>query len=121
MVVAGLIKYYEKNPDAKQGPSYKALTKKYLFGMVMPGLLLSLGSGLFQVIYRGVPFYMSQGWFHAKLTLVLILFIATYLAWQGVQSVQKGEVVSAKKYGIVHIVVSSVFLVIVLVTFLGKI
>lgn len=48
-------------------------------GFIIPGLLLTVASGVYQIMLKGAAFYMKQGWFHTKLTLVLVLVVMTVL------------------------------------------
>lgn len=120
MVVSGLMRYFESNPDSKNTGAYKALTKKYWFGMVVPGLAIAAVSGLYQVFSMGLSYYMRQGWFHGKLTLVIILLVVTAIVGTSVSKVQKGESVPAKKFGMMHGVIGSILLLIVLLTYIGR-
>lgn len=120
MVTSGLIRYFEKSDAAKSGPAYTALTKKYFFAMVLPGMILALLSGTYQLLTNGVSYYMQQGWFHGKLTLVILLLVTTLSVWFGVQRVQRGEVVNGKKYGMIHGVIGTLFLLIVFLTYVGR-
>lgn len=120
MVVTGLIRYYESNSEAKAGPSYAALTKKYWFGMVVPGLIISLATGTYQFLLLGAGYYMKQGWFHGKLTMILVLLAVSFFVAQGVSAARRGESLPAKKFGMLHGVVGSTLLIIVFLTYLGR-
>lgn len=120
MVVSGLIRYFESRTEEKSGPSYQALTKKYWFGMVIPGLLISVVTGIYQFMIMGADYYMKQGWFHGKLTLIVVLLVVTGIVGNGVSTVRRGEVVPAKKFGMLHGVVGTVLLLIVFLTYMGR-
>lgn len=56
------------------------LIKSIRFGYILSGITLVLTTGFFQIFYHGFPYYMSQGWFHGKLTAALLLVgLSAYL------------------------------------------
>lgn len=120
MVTAGLIRYFEKTDGARNGPAYAALTKRYFYAMTLPGLVIALCSGTYQLLTNGISFYMQQGWFHGKLTLVLILFVVTLMVGLGVARVQRGDAVNGKKFGAMHGVIGTIFLLIIFLTYIGR-
>ena len=119
MVVSGLIRYFESHPELK-GPSYVALTKKYWFGMVVPGFLISLITGTYQILLMGVGYYMKQGWFHGKLTFIIVLLVVTALVGKGYGAVKQGQPLPAKRFGMLHGVIGSSLLIIVFLTYMGR-
>ncbi len=121
MVVTGLIRYFESNTEAKSGPTYGALTKKYWFGMVIPGLIIALTTGVYQMLLMGIGYYMKQGWFHGKLTMIIILLVVSLIVGNGVSTVRRGESVPAKRFGMLHGVVGSMLLLIVFLTYMGRV
>lgn len=66
------------------------LARRLMLGYIFPGLVISLLSGLHQLSVKGLSFYFSQGWFHTKLTLVVLLFVATVLTWVEIQRALSG-------------------------------
>ncbi len=57
-----------------------ALLRKAMFKVVHPGMGLVLVTGVYQLLTRGMKFYMSQPWMHTKLTVVIILIVLTIVA-----------------------------------------
>ncbi len=91
------------------------------YGFVIPGASLVLVSGLYQLIaYRGMAFYMQQGWFHAKLTAVLVLFLLTGLVGLELRRFHEEGEVRAKRLGMYHGGVSALALIIVFLTILSR-
>ncbi len=86
-------------------------------GFMIPGLFMVLLSGVYQIVVGGVSTYMSQGWFHGKLTLVLFLFVLTWLLWRELGKFQKGVELSRPLLILVHAGASTSLLLIALLTF----
>jgi uncharacterized membrane protein len=59
---------------------------------------------------------MKQGWFHSKLTFVLVLFVATVMLGLQMRRIGSGEVVSAKALRWVQILTAFSFVIIVFMT-----
>ena len=57
----------------------KTWSKKIVFGWMLPGMVISILTGLYQLTYKGVGFYMKQGWFHGKLTLIVLLIVISIM------------------------------------------
>ena len=53
--------------------------KRLYLCYLLPGAGLTLAAGILQLVTVGIPFYMQQGWFHAKLTFVIVLLVSTAL------------------------------------------
>ena len=66
--------------SAKNGDSLdQAWPKKILFGWLVPGMVITIVTGLFQASVTGFSYYFKQGWFHGKLTLVIVLTIISLI------------------------------------------
>ena len=97
------------------------LVRMTWFGFVLPGAAITLGTGMFQLIaYKGMSFYMQQGWMHAKFTLILLLLVLTALTGLQVRSFSAGEGVQAKRLAAIHGIVSLLIVVTVLLTLLSR-
>ena len=122
MIVTRLLKIYLE-PNAASTALTSAI-RIIFFGFVVAGLALSLCSGMLQLLsYRGADslvIYMKQGWFHAKLTLVLVMLIVTAVIWQGVNKIARGEVVSRARLTLLHILCGTSLLAIVTLTLVGR-
>ncbi len=54
-------------------------SKRIFYGYVLGGFVISLLSGLHQWASGGFATYLSQGWFHSKLTMVAVLLVMTVM------------------------------------------
>lgn len=77
---------------------------------------LVLVSGLFQIVYRGPSFYFSQGWFHAKLTLVIGLFLLTFLLYRQIALFCRSGTASSGTVMMLHQLGLALFIAIVFLT-----
>ncbi|MCB0310644.1 MAG: CopD family protein [Bdellovibrionales bacterium] len=87
----------------------------------LPGALLATLTGLFQLVVGGVQFYMQAGWFHAKLTLVITLYVVTVVVFFSLKKFVAEQDLSPKKCGVLHAISGALLLAIVCLTFLGRI
>jgi putative membrane protein len=94
--------------------------KKLLFGFILPGLGIVTLSGLYQLTTNGVGLYMKQGWFHAKLTFILVLFAATALLYFEIKKIMNKGAASESRIMMVHGMSGAVLLVAVFMTMLGR-
>ncbi len=97
------------------------IVRKITFGWVLPGFALSLITGLFQVFYRGAGFYMQQGWFHGKLTLLIVFIVVTVVTLVTVRSLNEGAILSRARLGALHGISSLCVFGIILLTMLGRV
>jgi uncharacterized membrane protein len=75
MILTRCVKLFSE--DAAQARVAIPALRRLFFGNAGIGAVLVLGSGIFQLAHGGAASYFAQGWFHAKLTLVVILLGAT--------------------------------------------
>jgi len=101
--------------DATEGQALHRLWSR--FGGI--GFVLVLLSGFYQLFARGVAFYMQQGWFHGKLTAVLVLVVLSGVFHVSLHKLQSGEQPKASTIHIVHGLTGLLLLVIVFSTFIG--
>lgn len=71
---------------------------------VLQGLVVASLSGLYQLFSGGIAFYMKQGWFHGKLTLVVALLVATVLLGLEVRRLGESGIVQAGRLKAVRII-----------------
>jgi uncharacterized membrane protein len=90
--------------------------KKTWLLYVIHGLAFTFISGFYQLFSGGIGTYMKQGWFHSKLTFVLVLFVATVMLGLQMRRIGSGEVVSAKALRWVQILTAFSFVIIVFMT-----
>jgi uncharacterized membrane protein len=123
MIVSRCLRVFcEAYPDAAKDAldQLRAMLKKITYGFLVPGMLLSAISGIYQIIQGGVDTYMKQGWFHTKLTVVIGLIVISVLIIREVIQAGQGQVLSKKKLGILHGLVSLSLIVIVFLTIVGR-
>ena len=105
--------------EAPHAPT-AALIKRSFWGFVIPGVVLSLASGLYQLTVKGFAYYFKEShWFHGKATLLIVLLVITGLVAGAVDSAANGKVPPAKRSGMYHGIVSGCFVIIVFVTLLS--
>ena len=99
--------------------SLAKLLGRIYYGYVVPGFLLALITGIVQLSYRGAQFYLAQGWFHAKLGLVLLLIVVTAVSFYDLKKVRSGKTLSRARVAALHGIVGLVLLVVVFLTVLN--
>ncbi|NDC37129.1 MAG: hypothetical protein EBZ48_03645 [Proteobacteria bacterium] len=114
LVVTRLFKLFTN--AGYRNPELLNLMGRLLFGYAVPGLVLSLITGLYQMAYAGIAAYMSQGWFHGKLTFVLLLIGVTVLCLGSLSKARAGAQLSRGLIGAMHGVVGLTLIVVVFIT-----
>ena len=72
--------------DLSRNPDLAVLNRKLLFGWLLPGIIITLVTGIYQFLQVGAAVLMKQGWFHGKLTLVVLLLLASGYVFAKAQS-----------------------------------
>lgn len=67
-----LFVYHAMSEDTVSRERFKIMERKLYRGIMTPSMIATLGFGIWMVALQPA-FYLSQGWMHAKLTLVLAL------------------------------------------------
>lgn len=110
--------------SVKQGvdPQAKIISasRAAMLGYLLPGALITTISGLYQISINGAAYYFKQGWFHGKLTGVIVLFIATGLLFAEVRRVSQGLDVRTARLAMVHGIAGLSFLANVFLTILMR-
>lgn len=123
MVITRTLKLFACNfpAEANSGlDGLRSINSRIWFGFVIPGAVLSIVTGLYQIYLMGISYYMKQGWFHAKLTLVLVLLVVTFFVGREVGRSSKKLQLDAKRLLILHIISATSLLIIVFLTILGR-
>lgn len=123
MIVTLCLKIFcqEFPAEAESGLNqFRVKISRIFWGFSVAGAAISLVSGVYQFLARGSAYYMKQGWFHGKLTLVLILFVVTFLVAGEVKKIRRGEVLSPGKVRWLHIASSVCLVLIVFLTLIGR-
>ncbi len=100
--------------------AYRNLMSRAYFGFSVGGLVLATVTGIYQLSSQGMSYYMKQGWFHGKLTLVLVLVGITVAVGIQIKKLQIGAPVTRKTAGMLHGITSLSFILIILLTILGR-
>lgn len=58
--------------DEKANERFKVMERKLYRGIMIPSMIAVIALGIWLLSYN-MSYYMSQGWMHAKLTLVVLL------------------------------------------------
>ena len=107
-------------PEGEVAPEIGAGVKKMFYGWVMGGLALVTITGFYQFLSIGAGFYMKQGWFHAKLTLLIGLYLVSFLTMKKVKVVSEGMNLHPKKVMALHGITGLCLFAMVMLTFLGR-
>ncbi len=89
-------------------------------GYILPGMAVVILSGLHQLTAGGASHYFQQGWFHGKLTLVLVLIVATVVYGFQVKNLRAGNWPSSATIHAVHGIAGATLIGAVFATFLGR-
>ena len=118
MIVTRFLKVFT---EAGAGtPALGAMTSRVFHGYVLGGSVLALLTGLYQLLYRGAAFYFAQGWFHGKLTFILLLLVVTVLAFADVKKAKGGVTLARGRIGALHGLTGLALLGIVFLTVIGS-
>jgi uncharacterized membrane protein len=92
--------------------------RRLWLGYAVPGALIVVISGVYQISYKGMAFYFGpgQGWFHTKVSIVLVLLVITALLWKQVNKFSNGEIPNRKILGAFHGVSALSLIVLVFLT-----
>ena len=118
MIVTRFLKIFTNAGDGSAALS--AMVHRVFHGYVLGGSVIALLTGLYQLFYRGLGFYFAQGWFHGKLTLIVLLIVVTALTFADVNKVKSGVTLSRGRIGAMHGLTGLALLGIVFVTILGS-
>ncbi len=89
-------------------------------GFILPGAAIALASGLYQLFLMGISYYMKQGWFHGKLTFIIVLLAVTAIVGFEVRKVGSGATPSVKRLGACHGLTSALLVLTIAITYLGR-
>ena len=70
-----LFVYHAMTDDAPGKARFRIMERKLYHGIMTPGGLLTLGSGLWLVTLRGADWFVHTHWLHLKLGLILGLVV----------------------------------------------
>lgn len=64
-----------QDSDAEGNARFKVMERKLYWGIMTPSALLSTGFGLWMTLSYAWDAYKTMGWLHAKLALVVLLWV----------------------------------------------
>lgn len=70
-----LFVYHASSNDAISIERFKVMERKLYFGIMTPGLILTVIFGSWMLVDYAWALYHAAGWFHAKLALILFLIL----------------------------------------------
>ncbi len=70
-----LFVYHAMSDDTTSLERFKIMERKLYFGIMTPGMVLTLVFGVWMLLDYAWPLYAKSGWLHIKLTLVGFLVI----------------------------------------------
>lgn len=65
----------EATDEPASNERFKIMERKLYYGIMTPSMVLTVLFGVWMMLELGLDYYLSQGWMHAKLTLVAFLLI----------------------------------------------
>ncbi len=76
-----LFVYHAMSSDVVSIERFKIMERKLYFGIMTPGMVLTLVFGIWMLWDYAWDLYGSSGWLHLKLTLIVLLVV--YHVWCG--------------------------------------
>ena len=70
-----LFVYHAMSTDAISHERFKVMERKLYWGIMTPGMIVTLAFGIWMLTSYAWALYGASGWLHAKLALLLILVI----------------------------------------------
>lgn len=67
--------YHAMSDDDISNQRFKIMERKLYYGIMTPGMLLTLGFGVWMLQDYAWAMYAAAGWLHVKLALLLVLVI----------------------------------------------
>jgi protoporphyrinogen IX oxidase len=86
---------------------------------VLGGMCISLLSGVAQLYFASFA-HFKMGWFHMKLTLVIVLIGVTVLFGREMRKIARGEPADPKRSIMAHACAASILIVTVFLTMLAR-
>lgn len=74
--------YHAQSHDPISNERFKVMERKLFFGIMTPGMILTLLFGIWMLVDYAWALYSASGWLHAKLALLALLLVYHY--WCGV-------------------------------------
>ena len=118
MVLTRMLLTLQKLSGTISAPEAQAMARLWTrFGGI--GCVFVLLSGFHQLFARGPAFYFQQGWFHGKLTAVIVLVVLSVMFHLTLQRASAGVQPRSGSIHMIHGLTGLLLLVVVFMTFLG--
>ncbi|WP_134676516.1 protoporphyrinogen oxidase HemJ [Ectopseudomonas khazarica] len=85
-----LFVYHAMSDDSASHERFRVMERKLYRGIMLPSMIATLGLGIW-LLSLNPSYYFSQGWMHAKLTLVVALVIYHHLCGAQLKRFARGE------------------------------
>ena len=85
-----LFVYHAMSEDEISRERFRTMERKLYRGIMLPSMLATLGFGIW-LISLNPGYYLSQGWMHAKLTLVILLIAYHHICGAQLKRFARGE------------------------------
>jgi putative membrane protein len=70
--------YHAQSSDTISNERFKVMERKLFFGIMTPGMILTLLFGIWMLVDYAWALYSASGWLHAKLALLALLLVYHY-------------------------------------------
>jgi putative membrane protein len=70
-----LFVYHAQCEDDAGNERFKVMERKLYYGITTPGMVLTLGFGIWMLVAYAWQVYGQMGWLHAKLALIVVMVI----------------------------------------------
>ena len=77
-----LFVYHAQCEDAAGNARFKVMERKLYYGITMPGMVLTVGFGVWMLWTYAWQVYGQMGWLHAKLALIAGLVVYHFICGQ---------------------------------------
>jgi len=77
--------YHAQSEDSTSNERFKVMERKLFYGIMTPGMIITLGFGFWMLGDYAWAMYGKMGWLHAKLALLVGLVIYHYYCYRFLQ------------------------------------
>lgn len=92
------------DPALASNPPFVKVMRKSWFIYVVQGLAITVLTGFYQLFAGAGPgFYLKQGWFHGKITLVLVLIVATAMLGFEIKNISESRPANPNRLRVIQI------------------
>lgn len=85
-----LFVYHAMSEDSISIERFKVMERKLYRGIMTPSAIIATLLG-FWIVWLNPAWYFSQGWFHVKLALVLLLWVYHFLCYRYLRAFQNDQ------------------------------